>query len=124
MDYNPNDCDQIRRAYLPQGPCQPRDHNFPQKEFGVKLRRFNKAWFSQFGNWLEYSVAKDAAFCLCCYLFKSYMGEQSGGKTFVTLGFSNWKRIEKFQMHVGGVNSSHNQVWRKMSRFIKFKAKY
>ena len=112
MDYNPNYRDQIRRAYLQQGPCQPRDHNFPQKEFGIKLRRFNKAWFSQFGNWLEYSVAKDVAFCLCCYLFKSYMGEQSTGETFVISGFSNWKRIEKFQMHVGGVNSSHNKAWR------------
>ena len=70
MDYNPNDRNRIRRAYLQQGPCQPRNHNFPQKEFGVKLRRFNKAWFSQFGNWIEYSVAKDVAFCLCCYLFK------------------------------------------------------
>ena len=46
MDDNPNDRDQIRRAYLQQGPCQPHDHNFPQKEFGVKLQRFNKAWFS------------------------------------------------------------------------------
>ena len=94
MDYNPKDRDQIRRAYLQQSPCQPCDHNFPRKEFGVKLRRFNKAWFSQFGNWLKYSVAKDVAFCLCCYLFKSDMGEHLGGETFVTSGFSNacWRR--------------------------------
>ncbi|XP_028075464.1 zinc finger MYM-type protein 1-like [Camellia sinensis] len=51
MDYNPNDQDQIRRAYLQKGPCQPRDHNFPQKAFGQKLRRFNQSWFSEFPNW-------------------------------------------------------------------------
>ena len=64
---------------------------------------------------------KDAAFCLCCYLFKSDMGEQSGGETFITSGFSNWKRIEKFQMHVGGVNSTHNQAWRKCQDLLNSK---
>ena len=49
------------------------------------------------------------------------MGEQSGGETFVTSGFSNWKRIEKFQMHVGGVNSSHNQAWRKCQDLLNSK---
>jgi hypothetical protein len=33
------------------------------------MRRFNPKWFNEFGNWLEYSIVKDAAFCLCCYLF-------------------------------------------------------
>ena len=64
---------------------------------------------------------KDAAFFLCCYLFKSDMGEQSGGETFITSGFSNWKRIEKFQMHVGGVNSTHNQAWRKFQDLLNSK---
>ena len=82
MDYNTNDRDQIRRAYLQKGPCQPRDHNFPQKSFGQKLRRFNQAWFSEFPNWLEYSVAKDATFCLCCYLFKPDIADQVGGDCY------------------------------------------
>ncbi|GMP48071.1 hypothetical protein CsSME_00015559 [Camellia sinensis var. sinensis] len=34
MDYNANDRDRIRKAYLQKGLCQPRDHNFPQKSFG------------------------------------------------------------------------------------------
>ena len=49
------------------------------------------------------------------------MGEQSSGKTFVTSGFSNWKRIEKFQMHVRGVISSHNQAWRKCQDLLNSK---
>ena len=49
------------------------------------------------------------------------MGEQSSGETFVPSSFSNWKRIEKFQMHVGGVNSSHNQAWRKCQDLLNLK---
>ncbi|XP_028076155.1 uncharacterized protein LOC114278337 [Camellia sinensis] len=62
--------DQIHRAYLQKG----------------------LAWFSEFPNWLEYSIAKDAAFCLCCYLFKADIGDQTGGDSFVdvkVVAFSN-----------------------------------
>ncbi|XP_028126583.1 zinc finger MYM-type protein 1-like [Camellia sinensis] len=83
MDYNANDRDQIRRAYLQKTPCQPCDHNFPQKSFGQKLRQFNQAWFNEFPNWLEYSVVKDVVFCLCCYLFKLDIRDQAGGDSFV-----------------------------------------
>ena len=41
---------------------------------------------------IGYSIAKDAAFCLCCYLFKLDIGEQAGGDSFVSEGFSNWKK--------------------------------
>ncbi|KAL7218113.1 hypothetical protein ACSBR2_011395 [Camellia fascicularis] len=63
--------------------------------------------------WLEYSIAKDAAFCLCFYLFKTVVGNQGGGKSFLVDRFSSWKKNEMLQGHVGGVNSSHNQAWRK-----------
>ncbi|XP_008239212.2 PREDICTED: uncharacterized protein LOC103337827 [Prunus mume] len=33
-------------------------------------RRFIPQWFDEF-DWLEYSISKDAAFCLYCYLFKT-----------------------------------------------------
>ena len=98
MAYNANDRDRIRKAYLQKGPCQPRDHNFPQKSLGQKLQRFNQAWFSEFRIWLEYSVAKDAVFCLCCYLFKPNIGDQVSGDSFVGEGFSNWKKKEKFKL--------------------------
>ncbi|XP_028088612.1 uncharacterized protein LOC114289148 [Camellia sinensis] len=70
----------------------------------------NLAWFSEFPNWLEYIVAKDAAFCLCCYLFKLDIGNQAGSDSFVGEGFSNRKKKEKIQAHVGGLNSAHNQA--------------
>jgi hypothetical protein len=108
-DYHPNDRDQVRRAYAQRKAHQPKERIFPYKTYGAKDRRFNKGWFTQF-NWLEYSIAKDAAFCLCCYLFKHDIGEQAGGDTFVTEGFSNWKCPEKLKIHEGGINSSHCQA--------------
>lgn len=113
-DYHPNDRDEIRRVYLQRGPCQPRGHKFPQKKFGNVFRRFNPTWFNEFGNWLEYSIEKDAVFCLCCYLMRVGVEEQQiGGDSFIYEGFTNWKKKERLYVHVGGPNSSHNQAWSK-----------
>jgi hypothetical protein len=90
--YHRNHQEIIRRTYLQRGPCQPIQHNFPQRKFGNSMRRFCTSWYSEFGNWLEYSIEKDAAFCLCCYLFKPDIGKQSGGDTFVIEGFTNWNK--------------------------------
>ncbi|ESR45540.1 TTF-type domain-containing protein [Citrus sinensis] len=98
--YNVNIQDQARRHYLQNGPCQPKTHNFPLRHFGKQSRRFNLAWFDKYGNWLEYSIAKDATFCLCCYLFKPEIGEQAGGESFTKHGFTNWKKPERLRVHV------------------------
>jgi hypothetical protein len=111
-DYHPNDQDQVHRAYAQKGSHQPKEHTFPYKRYGIKDRRFNKCWFTQFLTWLKYSIAKDAAFCLRCYLFKRDIGEQAGDDTFVSEDFSNWKCPEKLQTHEGGFNSSHQQASR------------
>ncbi|KAL6522340.1 hypothetical protein OROHE_016893 [Orobanche hederae] len=110
LDYNPNIRDEVRRSYLLKGPCQPRNHEFPYTLFGSKQRRFNPAWFDEYPSWLEYSVNQNAAYCLSCYLFKPNIGAQAGGDSFVGLGFKNWSRKEKLRIHVGNVNSAHNQA--------------
>lgn len=112
-DYHPNVRDQIRREYLQRGPCQPRGHEFDITEFGQKKRRFISDWFDDFPNWLEYSITKDCAFCLCCYLFKSNVGEQGGGDCFSGTGFRNWKKKSRLHDHVGNHKSAHNQVVQK-----------
>ncbi|KAM0978924.1 hypothetical protein ACFX2C_014846 [Malus domestica] len=72
-------------------------------------RRFIPQWFDEF-DWLEYSVSKDAAFCLYCYLFKTNF-EQVGSEAFTGDGFKNWKKgRERFKMHVGPVGSVHNKA--------------
>ncbi|KAL6573582.1 ubiquitin-specific protease ubp15 [Orobanche hederae] len=39
LDYNPNIRDEVRRAYLLKGPCQPRSHDFPYTAFGQSSSR-------------------------------------------------------------------------------------
>jgi hypothetical protein len=59
-DYDVNEQNAVRRRYIALGPCQPRDHDFPQTDIGGK-RCFKACWFDEY-NWLEYSVEQDAAF--------------------------------------------------------------
>ncbi|GMP82693.1 hypothetical protein CsSME_00036891 [Camellia sinensis var. sinensis] len=120
-EYHPNDQDEIRRAYLLKGPCQPRSHKFPQRDVGVVLLRFNPKWFKEFGNWLEYSIKKDAAFCLCCYLFKVDIGKQARGDTSVIGGYTPWNKKERLAIHVGDYKSAHNQAWKKCKDLMKQK---
>lgn len=103
------------------GPCQPRNHVFPFREFGGKSRRFVPAWFDEHESQLEYSIAKDEVFCLCCYLFKTDNGEQGGGNTFVSEGFSNWNEKKRLQVHVGSQNSIHNNAMRKCQALMNEK---
>ncbi|KMZ73174.1 hypothetical protein ZOSMA_151G00050 [Zostera marina] len=119
--YNINEIDDIRRKYIQKGPCQPKQHLFPQTWFGKFSRRFNCSWFDTYSTWLEYSISDDSAFCLCCYLFKPYEGDKAGGDTFVTVGFRNWKKPDKLLEHVGLVDSSHNKAWEKYQNMRKAK---
>uniref|UniRef100_A0A7N0V9K9 TTF-type domain-containing protein n=1 Tax=Kalanchoe fedtschenkoi TaxID=63787 RepID=A0A7N0V9K9_KALFE len=113
--YPLKDQDEIRRKFVALGPCQPRSHNFPQKEQHGRLRRFSSKWFDKY-DWLEYSVEKDAAFCFICYLFKDKTSKV-GGDAFVNKGFSRWQKPEVFVMHIGGNGSAHNQAKEKYELF-------
>ncbi|KAI0488666.1 hypothetical protein KFK09_028505 [Dendrobium nobile] len=107
-EFSPNIQDQVRRAYLQRGPFQPRIHEFPQTKFGAKDRRFNVAWFDKYYNWLEYSICKDKAYCLYYYLFKAVGRGNEDDDAFNKNGFSNWKKSNRFELHVGSHNSAHN----------------
>jgi hypothetical protein len=98
--YHSNNQDNIRRAYIQKGPYRLVPHNLPQTEISGSMRRFNPNWFIEHKNWLEYNIEKDAAFCLCCYLFRQDVGKQAGGDTFVRTGFKLWHRKDKLQTHV------------------------
>ncbi|CAL2256046.1 unnamed protein product [Prunus armeniaca] len=108
LDYDPNIRDEVRRAYLQNGPCQPKDHTFPQTDLSGYDRCFNVKWFDEF-DWLEYSISKDTAFCLYCSLFKSnFRIGQGCSDAFTEMGFKNWKK-DNIRQHVGAVGSVHNQ---------------
>ncbi|CAN1125910.1 Zinc finger MYM-type protein 1 [Linum perenne] len=97
--FHPNIQDEIRRAYIEKGPCQPRGHSFPFKDICGNNRRFNPSWFDAY-HWLEYSTAKDAAYCLHCYLFKQEGNvKQGGGDCFTGNGFSSWNKADRLLRH-------------------------
>ncbi|XP_039687772.1 uncharacterized protein [Medicago truncatula] len=122
LDYHPSDREKIRRYYFQKGLCQPREINFPLTKFGDSSRKFNLEWYSKYGGWLEYSQKEDAAYCLCCYLMRSHLKEHRGsGEAFITEGFTNWRKSDKFQVHVGSVNSAHNQALRNCQDLMKQK---
>nr|XP_016454667.1 PREDICTED: zinc finger MYM-type protein 1-like [Nicotiana tabacum] len=118
-DFHPNEHDEIRREYLRRGPCQPRYHKFPQRDFSGLKRHFNPKWFKGYHNWLEYSVIEDAAYCLYCYLFQDEGIHQGGGDVFSSLGFKSWHKKNRLDMHES--SSIHNQAKRKCEDLLKQK---
>ena len=83
------------------------------------LRRFNHAWFDQYQNWLEYSVKKDAAFCLCCYLFRDNAGKGGRNDAWTIDGFSSWNNPKNISEHIGDVNNFHNNAVMKCQNLMK-----
>ncbi|KAK4281840.1 hypothetical protein QN277_013288 [Acacia crassicarpa] len=76
------------------------------------MRRFNPKWYEEFGSWLEYSVSKDACFCLYCYLFDMEVGGSgSTQEAFVGVGFKNWHKKDRIKVHVGDHKSAHNRCY-------------
>nr|XP_016487449.1 PREDICTED: uncharacterized protein LOC107807553 [Nicotiana tabacum] len=119
--YPPNLRDRVRRYYIQQGPCQPHNCSFPKRDFGGFMRQFNLEWFNtSYSGWLEYSVKVDAAFCLCCYLFKNeHGGHGKVGDSFTKNGFRAWnKATERLNAHIGEVNSLHNRCFMMMRDLI------
>ncbi|KAG5582848.1 hypothetical protein H5410_053475 [Solanum commersonii] len=116
LNYHPNHRDVIRRAYLLNGPCQPRlaVQEYPQTYIFGSMRHFNHEWFDDiYHDWLEYSVSKDAIYCLYYYLFKDHNTNQGGGETFSTIGFKSWNKKGGLDKHIGLPNSIHNQSKKK-----------
>jgi hypothetical protein len=110
--------DDARRAYLEMGPCRPTGHKFPRtKKDGQQSRGFVQSWFGEF-DWLEYSVAKDAAYCFYCYLFKPQKTSSFGNDTFTKVGFKNWKNAkDSFKEHAQAIDGFHNNARRRAVDF-------
>ncbi|XP_052622504.1 uncharacterized protein LOC111919920 [Lactuca sativa] len=103
----------VRRAYLLQGPCQIRLYKLPKKKIGDRFRRSILSWFDGF-DWLEYSVKRNRAYCLYCYVFGDIMNQRGGRDEFISQGFDTWNKKDAFQTHVGSVDSLHNKAREKL----------
>ncbi|XP_060201355.1 uncharacterized protein LOC132629917 isoform X3 [Lycium barbarum] len=123
-EYDPNIRDEVRRYYIQKGPCQPMNHYFPKTQFGKKkktMRQFHPGWFKgRHSKWLEYSISKDVAYCLCCYLFKNEHDVRGNmGDAFTKKGYKGWNKAkERFKTHIGEVNSIHNKCFNMMIDLI------
>ena len=67
-NYHLNQKDDIRREYILRGPVQPQNYNVPRMLIGNRAHKFHPSWFKDYPC-LEYSIKKDAVFCLYCDLF-------------------------------------------------------
>jgi len=123
-DFHHDIRDEARRAYLQIGPYRPAGHKFPKtkKDGKGQSRGFVGSWFDQF-DWLEYSVAKDAAYCFYCYLFKPQQAGFHSNDTFTKVGFRNWKNAkDSFKEHAQSIDGFHSNA-RKRALDFKIRAK-
>lgn len=82
-------------------------------------RRFNPAWFDDYGSWIEYSESKDSAYCLCCFLFRGRNNKGAGYDAFVVKGWNTWNKSDRLKDHVGGIGSVHNQAMKDCENLLK-----
>ncbi|KAF8093231.1 hypothetical protein N665_0387s0018 [Sinapis alba] len=67
----------------------------------------------------ETSVNKDAAFCLCCYLFRDNAGKCRRNDAWTIDCFSNCNKPKNISEHVRGVNSFYNNAAMKCQNLMK-----
>ena len=93
-EYDANERDEIRRAYIKLGPYQPKLEEYKKNKFGRHSHKFKHSWFAikEFSTWLEYSPSKDASFFLPCFLFDKPTGN-SRSHVFTKDGFRHWKKV-------------------------------
>ncbi|XP_062145907.1 uncharacterized protein LOC133853901 [Alnus glutinosa] len=87
--------DEMGRAYLRAGPCQPilKPTEYPVLGPENHRHRFQAFWFQTYSTWLEYSKSKDAIFCHPCYIFAKKSTGRPGSDAFTVKGFKNWKKV-------------------------------
>ncbi|XP_062170522.1 uncharacterized protein LOC133876256 [Alnus glutinosa] len=113
-EYNVNQRDEIRRAYIKVGPYQFIHPDYPKSGDRNYLRSFQPSWFNLFPSWLEYSRETDAAFCLPCFLFNKPSGHPTQ-RVFTIDGFKNWKKVRDgkncaFLNHIGKDPNSFHRI--------------
>ena len=109
-----NKQDEIRRAYLIEGPYQPKDIDYPYND-DTHRRRFQPSWFVSHKDWLEYSPSMDAIYCLPCYLFSKKPIGCPGSDAFISIDFNNWKKVKDGKncpliRHVGKEPNSPHKI--------------
>jgi hypothetical protein len=84
------------------GPRHPHLQQFPGKQCGNQIRRFNASWYESF-SWLDYDSCSDVVFCYECRICVD-LGivnlDRCTEDTFCRQGFCQWKKaIQRFRGH-------------------------
>ena len=83
-------------------PNQAKNYSFPKTLFGKQYRSVQSVWFGQYP-WLNYDESKDSLFCYICFnqdAKGNLISARKSEKTFITSGFSNWKKaLLRFNKH-------------------------
>jgi ribosomal protein L22 len=122
-EYDVNYRDEIRRAYIRAGPYRPTVKDYPKSGKENHLRSFQPSWYNLFPSWLEYSLKKDAAFCLPCFLFNKPSGHFTQ-RVFTIDGYRNWKKVRNgkdcaFLNHIGKDPNSFHRIAEKAYEDLK-----
>ncbi|XP_022867572.1 zinc finger MYM-type protein 1-like [Olea europaea var. sylvestris] len=96
------------------------DMIFQEDRWGMIIDVFEKNGSPNFIG-LEYSIEKDAAYCLHCYLYKPNRGGQGGGHIFIKTDFRDWKHKKTLKDHVDLFDSAHNQAFAKYTNLMNQK---
>lgn len=104
---NPVTSDQQKNYLIKLGPHQPVLRVFPSDG----KNRFYSEWDKEF-EFLEYSTARDAAFCFVCFLFSVGPGREKSESAWTTVGVINWWKMKssggnksgKLQQHFNSVS--------------------
>ena len=90
-----NKQDEIRQAYLIEGPYQPKNIDYPYND-DTHHCRFQPSWFDSHKDWLEYSPSMDAIYCQSCYLFSNKPIGRPRSDAFISTGFNNLEKGERW----------------------------
>ena len=109
-----------KKYLIAQGPQQPKLSKFPPKQSipTSKQRQFSASWYNEYPH-LEYSVAKDAAFCFICSLFR----KEGQDPAWCETGVSAWEKMrsrgadKKGKLAEHFSSESHKQA---LSAYVSF----
>ena len=92
----------VETTVIPNGPNQPRNFQFPKKDYGKQSRSFQSSWFKDY-SWLHYDEMSDSALCHIC-VSQNDKGNLTTARNkeqaFLSTGFSNWKKaLSRFKEH-------------------------
>jgi hypothetical protein len=86
-EYDKDVQDQVRRAYVLNGLCQPKGLDFPRRQYAQSSRPSKEEWYGKY-DCLEYSESKDALYWSYCFLFKKEV-KGDNYEAFTKVGYNN-----------------------------------